>query len=51
MSLRRPADCRIARHVADGFSSEGAQADAASEPRGRVSGFDSSVAGADYDDI
>jgi hypothetical protein len=37
--------------VADGFSSESAQADAASEPGGGVSGFDPGVAGTDHHDI
>jgi hypothetical protein len=37
--------------MADGFSTESAQAYAASEPRSRVSRFHSGVPCADYDDI
>ena len=47
MSLSRAADRGIARHVRDGFSSERAQADAASELRRRPRGLDAGVPGAD----
>src|SRR6185436_9053067 len=48
VTLRRAANGRIARHVRNRFSSERAQADAASELRRSPRSFDSSVSSADH---
>src|SRR6185295_6064966 len=51
MSLRRSADCGIARHVRDGVPRQRAQADAAPEPGGGVCRFNTRVARTDHDDV
>ena len=49
MALRGAADGWIARHVRDRVARQRAQADAASQARGRVRGLDAGVPGADDD--
>ena len=51
VSLRRPADRRIARHVRDGIGGQRAQPDVRATPRGRRCGLTAGVAGANHDDV
>ena len=51
MTLRGPADCRVARHVRDRRRRQRADADGAAHRRGRPRRLHAGMAGADHDDV